>query len=69
VTDARLNSADSLIVTTVRDLAHGMGALVVAEFCTDQANYDWLAANGIDLVQGYHLSPPELIREGLLPWA
>ena len=69
VTAAHVNSADALIVTTVRDLAHGMSAQVVAEFCCDQANYDWLAANGIDLVQGYHLGPPALIRAGLLPRA
>lgn len=40
VTAARVNSADALIVTTIRDLAHGMGAQVVAEFCSDQAHYD-----------------------------
>jgi diguanylate cyclase (GGDEF)-like protein/PAS domain S-box-containing protein len=66
VTSARTSHTDALIVRSVRDLAHGMNTLVVAEFCADQQIHDWLVDNDIDLVQGYHLAAPAPVETTLL---
>ena len=58
VTHARSSRPDALIVTALRDMAHGLGRRVVAEYCADQETEDYLRAEGIDLGQGFHLGRP-----------
>ncbi len=58
VTNGPTSRADELIVDAVRDLAHGLGREVIAEFCADASLRDWLTARGIDLLQGYHVGRP-----------
>ncbi len=65
------NRADALIVDAVRDLAHGMGRRVVAEFVADAEIRDWLTHRGVDLLQGYEIGRPIPVEDAfeLLPAA
>jgi diguanylate cyclase (GGDEF)-like protein/PAS domain S-box-containing protein len=46
------------VVAALIHLAHALGIEVVAEGVETQAQADWLAEAGCDLVQGYHVSAP-----------
>jgi diguanylate cyclase (GGDEF)-like protein/PAS domain S-box-containing protein len=46
------------VVAAVIRLAHALGIEVVAEGVETEAQADWLAEAGCDLVQGYHVSAP-----------
>jgi diguanylate cyclase (GGDEF)-like protein len=52
-----IDRRDLAIVTSVVDLARGLGIRVVAEGVEDQATWDLLADLGCDRVQGWILSP------------
>jgi diguanylate cyclase (GGDEF)-like protein/PAS domain S-box-containing protein len=65
VTHALHQRADDLIVDAVRDLAHGLGRQVVAEFVGDEATAQHLRAKGIDLGQGFHLGRPVPVEQVL----
>ncbi len=46
------------IVTLILALGKQIGATVVAEGVETQCQYDWLAAQGCNQIQGYHISRP-----------
>jgi EAL domain-containing protein (putative c-di-GMP-specific phosphodiesterase class I) len=48
---------DRAIVTSVVDLARGLGVRVVAEGVEDEQTWDLLAELGCDRIQGWVLSP------------
>ena len=58
VTGAPGNATDALIVTTVRDLARGLGGEVIAEYCADETIVAWLDGEGIMLQQGFQHGRP-----------
>ena len=62
VTGAPGNPTDALIVTTVRDLARGLGGEVIAEYCADEKIVAWLDGEGIALQQGFEHGRPEPIE-------
>ncbi len=47
------------------DMAHGLGAVAVAEGIEDQATLEALTAAGCDNGQGYWLGPPRPAEETL----
>ena len=57
----------AIIVTRVIDLAHSLGARVVAEGVENQATWAWLEAAGCDLVQGFAIEPA-LSTEEFAEW-
>ena len=57
----------AIIVTRVIDLAHSLGARVVAEGVENQATWSWLEAAGCDLVQGFAIEPA-LSTEEFAEW-
>jgi EAL domain-containing protein (putative c-di-GMP-specific phosphodiesterase class I) len=60
-TDAR----SRVIVDTTRQMAHAMGLRLVAEGVENAETAAALVAMDIDMLQGYHLSPP--IPAGIVP--
>jgi diguanylate cyclase (GGDEF)-like protein/PAS domain S-box-containing protein len=58
---------DAVIVRSIIELAHNLGARVVAEGVEDQATMDLLGEYGCDEVQGYHLGRP-VPGDDVLPW-
>jgi diguanylate cyclase (GGDEF)-like protein len=62
-----VDTRDLAIVTSVVDLARGLGVRVVAEGVEDQRTWDLLASLGCDRVQGWLLSPA-LPPDELEPW-
>ena len=50
--------ADQHIVRSVIDLGHRLGVDVVAEGIENDASWRFLAENGADVIQGYHLARP-----------
>jgi diguanylate cyclase len=60
-------SADATIVRSIIDLAHNVGAQVVAEGVEDVETMTLLVGYGCDQAQGYHFSRP-LPAEELLAW-
>jgi EAL domain-containing protein (putative c-di-GMP-specific phosphodiesterase class I) len=58
VKDTPQNAEDSAIATAVIALGHGLRLKVVAEGVENQAQLDFLRAQGCDELQGYLLSPP-----------
>jgi diguanylate cyclase len=60
-------TADATIVRSIIDLAHNVGAQVVAEGVEDEQTMTRLVEYGCDQAQGYHFSRP-LPAEKLLAW-
>lgn len=52
------NAIDREFVQAMVNIAHGLGQQVVAEGVEDEATLAWLAAIGVDYVQGYYLGRP-----------
>jgi EAL domain-containing protein (putative c-di-GMP-specific phosphodiesterase class I) len=50
--------ADETIVRTVRELAHRLGLVAVAEGVENQELFDRMVAFDFDILQGYHLARP-----------
>jgi EAL domain-containing protein (putative c-di-GMP-specific phosphodiesterase class I) len=50
--------SDDTLVTSIINLAHGLGMRVVAEGVEDEATLRRLADLGCDIAQGFHLSRP-----------
>jgi diguanylate cyclase (GGDEF)-like protein len=59
ISDLPNSPADQLIVKAVVEIAHGLGAIVIAEFVGDQETVDLLRGFGIAYGQGYFLGRPE----------
>jgi len=60
VTNALSSPAHALIVTTVRDLARGLGGDVIAEHCATAEISAFLDEHGVRLQQGYLHGKPQL---------
>ena len=52
------NPADRLIITSIVDIARGLGKTTVAEFVSDPAILTTITALGVDRAQGYHIGRP-----------
>jgi diguanylate cyclase (GGDEF)-like protein len=52
-----------MVITTIADLAHGLGMAVVAEGIENQAQIDRLAHLGCDLGQGYFIGEPKPAKD------
>ncbi len=52
------SAADETIVRTVRELAHRLGLVAVAEGVENQELFDRMVAFDFDILQGYHLARP-----------
>jgi diguanylate cyclase (GGDEF)-like protein/PAS domain S-box-containing protein len=53
------DTRSSMIISTITDLAHGLGMTVVAEGIETQAHIDKLAMLGCDMGQGYFIGEPK----------
>ena len=58
VRNVRDNPTDRLVVEALVHVAKGMGKKTIAEYVCDADVYAEVAALGVDLAQGYYLSPP-----------
>ena len=58
---------DALVVAAARQLADGLGALLVAEHVEDAACADRLRGLGVRLAQGFHLGRPRPLADALGP--
>lgn len=63
----RESDANSSLVRTIIELAHGFGLAVVAEGVEDAESADHLQALGCDVLQGYLFSKP-LVQDQFLHW-
>jgi len=52
------DSSSALIVSSVVELGHNLGMILVAEGVENAGNLTELAGLGCDIAQGYHLSRP-----------
>jgi diguanylate cyclase len=57
--------ADETIVRTVKEMAHRLGLVAVAEGVENRELFDRMVALGFDILQGYHLAKP-LTEEDLV---
>ncbi len=62
------NTTDQLVVRSMVEIAHGLGAQTVAEFVSDDAAVERLRELGVDYGQGYHLGRPAPVAD-VLPLA
>ena len=53
------NFVDLIIVESIHQVAHRLGAQTIAEYVEDAPTVERLRAIGVDLVQGYHIGRPE----------
>jgi len=58
VRDVTVNATDRLVIEALVALAKGMGKRTIAEFVWNAETRAEVARLGVDLAQGYHLSPP-----------
>ncbi len=68
VKDMHTNTIDRAMVESINQIGHLMGIKTVAEFVTNEDVLAECRALGVDYVQGYHISRPQLV-EDLLPEA
>jgi diguanylate cyclase (GGDEF)-like protein len=67
VQNAAHDHRDQALIRSIVQLGHTLGLHVVAEGVEDEATYNYLAATGCDVVQGYHVSRP-LPEDKLAIW-
>ncbi|OHV11488.1 EAL domain-containing protein [Kushneria phosphatilytica] len=53
------NALDQVIVDSINQIAHRLGAATVAEFVENSATLDRVRNMGIDYAQGFHIAMPE----------
>lgn len=53
------NFVDSIIVESIHQVAHRLGAQTIAEYVEDASTEARLRSIGVDLVQGYHIGRPQ----------
>ena len=61
------DEGSAVIVRSTSDLGHNLGLVVVGEGVEDAETWDMLKQHGVDLAQGYLLSPP-VTADDLLEW-
>jgi len=59
---------DRIIVQSINDLAHRLGAETIAEFVTDEAVFDTVRAIRVDYAQGYAIGRPEPLASYYSVW-
>jgi len=59
---------DRIIVQSINDLAHRLGAQTIAEFVTDEAVFDTVRAIRVDYAQGYAIGRPEPLASYYSVW-
>jgi EAL domain-containing protein (putative c-di-GMP-specific phosphodiesterase class I) len=59
------NQTDRLLITSVVNIARGLGKQTIAEFVRDDATLAALRELGVDWGQGYHLGRPAPLEEQL----
>lgn len=67
VRDVGLNAKDDKLIEAIINLAHGIGARIVAEGVERESQLEWLKARGCDFVQGFLVGrpvPPDQIVPG-----
>jgi diguanylate cyclase (GGDEF)-like protein/PAS domain S-box-containing protein len=69
VTDCRNNRTDQLVIEALVSVAHGLNKQTIAEGVEDRETELFLRRNGVDLAQGYHISHPLPISEGVPLWS
>ena len=62
------NKTDRLILSSIVDIARGLGKKTIAEFVANAEIQQVCAEEGVDYVQGYHVGRPAPI-EDVLAWA
>jgi diguanylate cyclase (GGDEF)-like protein len=60
------SATDQLVIVAIVSVARGMDKTTIAEHVADQATSELLAANGVDLVQGFHVGAPRPVEEVLI---
>ena len=58
IKDLEIDEKDGVIVKTIVAMANALGYLVLAEGVENQAQLDFLQANGCQLIQGYYFAKP-----------
>ena len=54
---------DELVVSSMVDIAKGLGMRTVAEFVEDPETLDFLLMAGVDFAQGYHIGHPAPVKK------
>ncbi|HEY8717487.1 PAS domain S-box protein [Pengzhenrongella sp.] len=57
------SQTDQLVIQALVTIAHGMNKQTVAEFVGDEETLRFVASQGIDFAQGYHIGKPDVIDE------
>ena len=65
ILDIPENQVDHAMVKAIRDVAHSMQIITVAECVENRETLDVLANIGIDLAQGFHIGRPTPLRQTL----
>ncbi|SEA32926.1 EAL domain-containing protein [Microbulbifer marinus] len=60
------NFVDLIIVESIHQVAHRLGAKTIAEYVEDAPTAARLRSIGVDLIQGYHVGRPLLLEQLLL---
>ena len=63
LTPESFDTRSGMIITTITELAHGLGMTVVAEGIETQIQIDRLSELGCDLGQGYYIGEPKTANE------
>jgi diguanylate cyclase (GGDEF)-like protein/PAS domain S-box-containing protein len=63
VSKCTTNFTDRLILSSIVDIAHGLGKRTIAEFVADADTLKVVADHGVDFAQGYHIGRPLPIQE------
>jgi len=69
ITDCRNSRTDQLVIEALVSVAHGLNKQTIAEGVEDRETELFLRRNGVDLAQGYHISHPLPISEGVPLWS
>jgi len=57
------NPTDRLILSSIVDIARGMGKQTIAEYVEDQEVLDLVSELGVDFAQGFHVGRPEPVQD------
>lgn len=62
VLNCATNPTDRLIVSSVVDIAHGLGKQTIAEFVADEEVLRVVEQLGVDMAQGFHVGKPDTVE-------